>query len=186
MIGYIEYLNVPVTLGLIIIGVFLIMQIIGEILEFKGKVVPEFIKIRKYFARKKRERNTIDEMSTTIRDVKTVLDSVESHYNTDNIAKRDSWMKWVNERAEVYDQSIAALKEGLDKNNEITMSLYIESKRSSIINFASYPAFRWCYHPGQRHTKFYLLRRDSTDDFPSWREPFPPVYLQIYTERRGG
>jgi hypothetical protein len=138
MISYIEYLNVPVTLGLIIIGVFLIMQIIGEILEFKGKVVPEFIKIRKYFARKKRERKTIDEMSTTIRDVKTVLDSVESHYSTDNIAKRDSWMKWVNERAEVYDQSIATLKEGLDKNNEITMSLYIESKRSSIINFASY------------------------------------------------
>ena len=53
MINYIEYLDVPVTLGLIIIGAFLIMQVIGEILEFKGKVVPEFIKIRKYFARKK-------------------------------------------------------------------------------------------------------------------------------------
>ena len=38
MIGYIEYLNVPVVLGLTIIGVFLVMQIIGEVLEFKGKV----------------------------------------------------------------------------------------------------------------------------------------------------
>ncbi|WP_195325358.1 hypothetical protein [Flavonifractor plautii] len=110
MIGYIEYLNVPVVLGLTIIGVFLVMQIIGEVLEFKGKVVPEFVKIRKYFARKKQERQTMQEMSTTIHDVKTMLSSVESHYSSDNIAKRDSWMKWVNERAEVYAKSIEVLK----------------------------------------------------------------------------
>ena len=78
MISYIEYLNIPIALGLAIIGVFLIMQIVGEILEFKGKVVPEFIKIRKYFARKKQERQTMREMSATIHDVKTVLNSVES------------------------------------------------------------------------------------------------------------
>ena len=68
MISYIEYLNIPVVLGLIIIGVFLLMQIVGEILEFKGKVVPEFVKIRKYFDRKKQERQTIREMSATIHD----------------------------------------------------------------------------------------------------------------------
>ena len=138
MISYIEYLNIPIALGLAIIGVFLIMQIVGEILEFKGKVVPEFIKIRKYFARKKQERQTMREMSATIHDVKTVLNSVESHYSEDNIAKRDAWMKWVNDRAVVYDQSIEVLKEEMDKNTEITMSLCIESKRSSIISFASY------------------------------------------------
>lgn len=160
MISYIEYLNIPIALGLAIIGVFLIMQIVGEILEFKGKVVPEFIKIRKYFARKKRERQTIDEMFTTLRDVKTMLDSVDFHYNADNIAKRDAWMKWVNERAEVYDQSIQILKKGLDKNNEITMSLYIESKRSAIINFASY-----CASP----------------DNPVTREQFKRVF-RIYAE----
>lgn len=160
MIGYIEYLNVPVALGLAIIGIFLVMQIIGEVLEFKGKVVPEFVKIRKYFARKKQERQTMQEMSTTIHDVKTMLSSVESHYNSDNIVKRDSWMKWVNDRAEVYDKSIKVLKEGLDKNNEITMSLYIESKRSSIISFASY-----CVCP----------------DNPVTREQFKRVF-RIYAE----
>ena len=55
-----------------------------------------------------------------------------------SIAKRDAWMKWVNDRAVVYDQSIEVLKEEMDKNTKITMSLYIESKRSSIISFASY------------------------------------------------
>ena len=138
MLGYIEYLNIPVKIAIVLIGAFLVMQLVGELLEFKGKVVPEFVKVRKYFARKRQERQTIKEMSSTIQDVKTVLNSVESHYSSDNIAKRDSWMKWVNDRAEVYDKSIAVLKEGLDKNNEITMSLYIESKRSSIISFASY------------------------------------------------
>lgn len=160
MISYIEYLNIPIALGLAIIGVFLIMQIVGEILEFKGKVVPEFIKIRKYFARKKQERQTMREMSATIHDVKTVLNSVESHYSEDNIAKRDAWMKWVNDRAVVYDQSIEVLKEGMDKNTEITMSLYIESKRSSIISFASY-----CVCP----------------DNPVTREQFKRVF-RIYAE----
>lgn len=141
MLGYIEYLNIPVKIAIVLIGAFLVMQLVGELLEFKGKVVPEFVKVRKYFARKRQERQTIKEMSSTIQDVKTVLNSVESHYSSDNIAKRDSWMKWVNDRAEVYDKSIAVLKEGLDKNNEITMSLYIESKRSSIISFASYCAY---------------------------------------------
>lgn len=160
MISYIEYLNIPIALGLAIIGVFLIMQIVGEILEFKGKVVPEFIKIRKYFARKKQERQTMREMSATIHDAKTVLNSVESHYSEDNIAKRDAWMKWVNDRAVVYDQSIEVLKEEMDKNTEITMSLYIESKRSSIISFASY-----CVCP----------------DNPVTREQFKRVF-RIYAE----
>ena len=57
MIGYLEYLDVPVKVGLVIIGSFLVMQIIGEFLEFKGKVVPEFLKVRKFFSRRKREKN---------------------------------------------------------------------------------------------------------------------------------
>ncbi len=138
MLGYIEYLNIPIRIGLVIIGCFLVMQIIGEVLEFKGKVVPEFVKVRKYFARKKHERQTMEEMSSTIKEVKTLLNSVDEHYNSDNIARRNQWIEWVNNRAKVYDDAITDLKTSMDKNNEITMSLYIESKRNAIINFASY------------------------------------------------
>ena len=67
MIGYLEYLDVPVKIGLAIIGSFLVMQIIGEFLEFKGKVVPEFLKVRKFFSRRKREKN---ETTQTLREVK--------------------------------------------------------------------------------------------------------------------
>ena len=66
----------------------------------------------------------------------------------------------VNDRAVVYDQSIEVLKEEMDKNTEITMSLYIESKRSSIISFASY-----CVCP----------------DNPVTREQFKRVF-RIYAE----
>jgi len=59
MINFIEYLNIPVTIAFAIVIIFFVIQIIGEILEFKGKVVPEIMKIRKYFARKKQEREMI-------------------------------------------------------------------------------------------------------------------------------
>lgn len=138
MINYIEFLNVPTKIAITIVGLFLVMQVVGEVLEFKGKVVPEFLKVRKFFSRRRQERQTMQEMPETIQEVRELLHSVESHYGADNIAKRDEWMKWVNDRAEIYDKSIATLKDSLDKNNEVTMSLYVESKRSSIISFASY------------------------------------------------
>ena len=56
MLSYIEYLGLPSTIAIGLVIVFFALQIIGEILEFKGKAVPEFLKVRKYFARKKEER----------------------------------------------------------------------------------------------------------------------------------
>lgn len=59
MISYLEYLNAPAKVGCAIIACFIIMQVIGEFLEFKGKVVPEFLKIRKFFLRHKAEKEEI-------------------------------------------------------------------------------------------------------------------------------
>ena len=39
MINYVEYLNIPAKVAVGIIVAFFIMQIIGEILELKGKGV---------------------------------------------------------------------------------------------------------------------------------------------------
>ena len=57
MLDYIGYLNIPEKALLVLVSIFFVMQIIGELLEFKGKVVPEFFKIRKYFKRRKKEKN---------------------------------------------------------------------------------------------------------------------------------
>ena len=137
MIELIEYLNLPAKIALILVGAFLIMQVIGELLEFKGKIVPEFVKIRKYFSRKKQEKKQVVD---TLKQVQVLLTDVNNHYNLDNIKKRDKWMTWVNDRAKVYDASVAELtelKEALAANNELTLDLYIDLNRHRIIDFAS-------------------------------------------------
>ena len=141
MIAYLEYLkenlNMPTKVGIIIILLFVVIQIVGELLEFKGKVVPEFVKIRKYFTRKKNEKI---EMKNTLQQVQTLLNDVNQHYSADNITKRDKWMQWVNERAQVYDSSVVeltSLKDALASTNELVLDLYINSNRNRIIDFAS-------------------------------------------------
>lgn len=144
MINYIEYLGVPLSVGLGIVGALLVMNLIGEFLEFKGKVVPEFVKIRKFFQRKKRER---EDVAQTLNEVKQLLNDVNAHYSSDNIAKRDSWMQWVNEKAKVYDNSICDVGE-ISKNltsvtqalkdcTKMTEEIFVQSSRDRIIDFAT-------------------------------------------------
>ena len=141
MISFVEYLNVPTKVAIVIIGIFFVFQIIGELLEFKGKVIPEFIKVRKYFARKKKEKA---EAAQTLKEVKVLLGDVNSHYSEDNIAKRNSWMQWVNSRAEVYDSSIDKLRDtladitqALRDNTKMTEEVFVQSSRDRIIDFAT-------------------------------------------------
>lgn len=140
MVSFFEYLDVPVKIGVVVIGVFCVMQIIGEILEFKGKVVPEFLKVRKFFTRKKREK---EETAQTLKEVKQLLGDVNSHYSEDNITKRNSWMQWVNDRAVVYDESIVGITQSLsdvtralDANTKLTEEMFVQSSRDRIIDFS--------------------------------------------------
>ena len=141
MINYIEYLGIPLKIAIVLVAIFFAMQAIGEFLEFKGKVVPEFFKIRKWFTRRKREKA---EAAQTLKDVQVLLNDVNSHYLADNIAKRDGWMQWVNNRAEVYDESIKQLREALTEvmqalkdNTKLTEEMFIQSSRDRIIDFAT-------------------------------------------------
>ena len=141
MIKYIEYLNIPTKIAIILVVVFLVLQIIGELLEFKGKIVPEFLKIRKYFRRKKEEKK---ETSKALMDVKKLLDDVNKHYSADNIQKRDGWMQWVNNRANVYDDSIVEISKKIDDivktlkcNTRMTEEMFVQNSRDRIIDFAT-------------------------------------------------
>lgn len=141
MLNYIEYLNIPVKVTLVLVIVFFSMQIIGEFLEFKGKVVPEIFKIRKWIARKKNEKT---EAAQTLKDVQVLLNDVNNHYSTDNIEKRNGWMQWVNNRADIYDESITQLRDALGEitqalkdNTKLTEEIFIQSSRDRIIDFAT-------------------------------------------------
>lgn len=141
MITYLDYLNLPTKIGLGVVGLLAILQLVGELLEFKGKIVPEFMKIRKYFSRKKKERENI---AQTMRDVQSLLNDVNGHYSADNIAKRDSWMKWVDDRAVAYDTFIkemsdkfADVTKALSDNTKMTEEMFVQQSRDRIIDFAT-------------------------------------------------
>lgn len=140
----IEFLGIPGSIAVIVVALFLIMQIIGELVELTGKVVPEFLKIRKYFKRRKEEKN---KQKILLEDVQASLNEMKQHYSPEKLAQRDAWMQgvndkieWVNDRAEIYDASVASLtelKDVLQANNELTLDLYINVNRHRIIDFAS-------------------------------------------------
>ena len=134
MINFVEYLQLPAQIAVVVIGVLFVMNVIGEILEFKGKVVPEFMKIRKYFSRKRHEKR---ETAQTLKEVKQLLGDVNAHYSADNITKRDNWMQWVNNRADVYDTSIVEIKNQLTSVTEVLEELFVQNSRDRIIDFAT-------------------------------------------------
>ena len=137
LIKGIEFLGIPMTIAIIAVGLFLVLQIIGEFLEFKGKAVPEFIKIRKYFKRRKEEKL---QQKALLEKVQKSLDEINIHYNADNITKRNEWMERVNNGLEEHNkifQDLMLFQDALKTNNELTLDLYINVNRNRIIDFAS-------------------------------------------------
>jgi biopolymer transport protein ExbB/TolQ len=135
-----DFLGVSMTVAATIIGLLLVLQIIGKILEFKGKAAPEIMKLFKRFSKKKKDKQETERL---LKEVKQLLDDVNKHYSADNISKRDLWMDWVNGRAVVYDNTIievtnklAETAQALKDNTKMTEDMFIESSRDRIIDFA--------------------------------------------------
>lgn len=137
MLNYIEYLNVPSQIAIALIAVLFVLQLIGEFLNLKGKAVPEIMSIRKYFARKKSERKVIRELPNTIQDLKNIVNNIDKHYNTDNISMRDKWIDSVNNKLMMEDKLVRDLDKKLDEANKDIVSILVDNKRDTIIDFAS-------------------------------------------------
>lgn len=137
MLNYIEYLNVPSQIAIALIAVLFVLQLIGEFLNFKGKAVPEIMSIRKYFARKKSERKVIRELPNTIQDLKNIVNNIDKHYNADNIAMRNKWIDSVNNKLMMEDKLVRDLDKKLDEANKDIVSILVDNKRDTIIDFAS-------------------------------------------------
>ena len=137
MLNYIEYLNVPSQIAIALIAVLFVLQLIGEFLNFKGKAVPEIMSIRKYFARKKSERKVIRELPNTIQDLKNIVNNIDKHYNADNISMRDKWIDSVNNKLMMEDKLVRDLDKKLDEANKDIVSILVDNKRDTIMDFAS-------------------------------------------------
>lgn len=141
MLNYLKYLNDTLNAPSKAIGaaiiVFFLMQGIGELLEFKGKVVPEFMKIRKIIARRRQDRETMQKATEMLTEVSGLLEDVRKHYSADNIHMRDAWMETVNSKLRENDETFAEMKKKMDETFAISLSLLIENQRNTILNFAS-------------------------------------------------
>ncbi|MBO5969811.1 MAG: hypothetical protein J6S14_15065 [Clostridia bacterium] len=141
MITYIEYLGLPGTVAVCLVAAFFFMQIIGLILDIKGKAVPMVMNIWGYFRKRRQEK---EESKLMLAEVRQLLADVNAHYSADNIEKRNSWMKWVNDRADVYDGSISEINGKLDMvtqalqdNTKVTEEMFVQTSRDRIIDFAT-------------------------------------------------
>ena len=154
MLNYIEYLKIPAQVSIVLVAVFFILQLVEELLSIKIKIIPEFMRVKEYFKRKKKEKealsqmtdllNEYKEMKKTISDVQKLLIDIDKHYNNDNIIMRNDWMNNVNEhistseeKNDEQDSIIRMLIEKLDENIALVVDMSIENKRNAIIAFAS-------------------------------------------------
>lgn len=136
ILNILEYLKIPGVAIVVIATIFVVLQIILLILEVKGKIVLEGINIKRRIQNKNKKKQ---EQTELLKEVKALLQDVSSHYDEDNIAKRNEWMQWVNDRANVYDDALERLlllQDKLNENNEITLDLYINTNRNRILDFA--------------------------------------------------
>ena len=143
-----------------ILGVWLVLNIIGEILEKKNKFAPEFMKIVTHFKKKKEEKKQLNQF---IVDMKAFTEGIKIHYSPEALQTRNDWMDWVNKRADIYDKSVQELKdlkEDIAQNNVLTLDLYININRHRILDFASKVANKECLISQEEFNRIFKVYRD--------------------------
>ena len=136
-VNALTYLGIPMIVIACALALLFVLNVIGSILDIKGKVWPEIVNFRGWRRRKKEEKEKQDKLLERLAEK---LESFEGHYSPEKIAQRNEWMEWVNERAKVYDASVKELttfKDTLEVTKELTLDLYINVNRNRIIDFAN-------------------------------------------------
>ena len=136
-----DYINVPAKLIAGVIILLLCLQLVGELLEFFGKVAPGFMKLRKNAKAKLEKEIQRDALLAAAAEAleknNKKLDEFTALYNNDNMAKRKNWMESVNNGISTNKDDIHALAEKLEKIYDISMKDHVEALRSVIIGFAN-------------------------------------------------
>lgn len=134
------YLGIPMIVIAGALTLLFILNIIGSILDVKGKVWPEIVNFRGWRRRKKEEK---EEVTKTLKEVKALLSEVNAHYSEDNITMRNDWMSNVDNRAITCGSQMSEMKEtllqvtqALNTNTKMTEDMFVESSRDRIIDFA--------------------------------------------------
>lgn len=130
------YLGIPMIVIASALALLFVLNVIGSIFDFYGKVWPKIINFRR---RRRENKEEKEKQKKLIENVQKSLDEMKKHYSPEKLAERDAWMAWVNDRAKVYDASVKELtefKSTLEVTKELTLDLYINVNRNRIIDFA--------------------------------------------------
>ena len=136
-----DYINVPAKLIAGVVILLLCLQLVGELLEFCGKVAPGFMKLRKKAKEKLEKERKRDELlaaaTEALNKANQKLDEFTALYDDDNLNKRNIWMRAVDTGISENKNDIYALAEKMEKIYDISMKDHIEALRSVILNFAN-------------------------------------------------
>ena len=136
-----DYINVPAKLIAGVVILLLCLQLVGELLEFCGKVAPGFMKLRKKAKEKLEKERKRDELlaaaTEALNKANQKLDEFTALYDDDNMNKRNIWMRAVDTGISENKDDIHALAEKMEKIYDISMKDHIEALRSVILNFAN-------------------------------------------------
>ena len=142
------YVSVPTWMIVGLLALFLVSQVVGEVIELCGKVAPGFLKLRKAIREKREKELYRDEMiarcETALEKNNALFADFTALYSNDNMRKRKDWVDCVNHDRDDYHEhreenrkQFAEIKDELAKNSEITLAIFIENKREAIIAFAA-------------------------------------------------
>lgn len=135
-IDALTYLGTPMIVIACVLTLLFVLNVLGSIFDFYGKVWPKIINFRRRRREKKEEK---EKQAKLLERLAEKLESFEAHYSPEKIAQRNEWMAWVNDRADKYDEAvlkIGELTEALNKNTEMTEEMFIQDSRTIILSFA--------------------------------------------------
>ena len=136
---YIDYLNLPQKIVLVLVILFAVSQVIGAIINIKGGVAPGILTISKKIKEKHEYNEQLKQLPALM---------AQTQKEMAEIAKRHE------EDTEMFLKQFEAISTCLDKNTKDTTQILIESKRNAIIDFASACANERPYTREQFHRIF--------------------------------
>ena len=112
---FLEYLKLPLWAVTGLAGMFLILNVIGEIMSVFGKAVPAFMNVRKSIRdkrKKRKKREEYEDKSVEIMErCNHLIEELIPHYSPEALKKRDDWMDGVNTHLADNDKLLKELSE---------------------------------------------------------------------------
>lgn len=110
------YLGVPMIVIACALALLFMLNVLGSIFDFYGKVWPKIINFRRRRREKKEEK---EEMVKTIQECKQIIANFNAHYNADNISQRDNWMHNVDNSVQEIQKLDGKIDKLLDANTDL-------------------------------------------------------------------